>query len=290
MKIGAVFPNPEIGIDPSAVRDFAVGAEELGVKFIATYDHVVGADISQRPDWAGPYTEDDPFHEPFVLFSYMAAVTSTLEFSTCIMILPQRQTALVAKQAAELAILSDNRFRLGAGVGWNQVEYEALGVPWEDRGSRLEEQVDLLRLLWSEHSIDFQGAFEHIPRAGINPRPTKPVPIWLGGGVGSARTLRRTARLADGWMAPSFNVNDMLPSLAQWKEFIVEAGRDPDSVGLDAIVPVRLHGEDTDSLRQAIDGWKNAGATHLSIATHRTGCVTVDDHLSLLAKVIELGE
>jgi probable F420-dependent oxidoreductase len=288
MKIGAIFPNPEIGTDPEAVRSYAQGLEEIGLSYMATYDHIVGADLTNRPDWKGPYSSESPFHEPLTMLSFMAAITTTLEFSTSIMILPQRQTALLAKQAAELALLSNNRFRLGGGIGWNSVEYEAQGIPWERRGDRLEEQVELLRLLWTEHSIDYQGEFHHIPEAGINPLPSRPIPIWLGGGVGSPRALARIARLADGWMAPSFSAAEMADSLADWRRLLDEAGRSDQNVGLEVILPVRLHGEDRGSFKAAVEGWREAGATNIGIATHGAGCRSVSEHLQLLNELKEL--
>ena len=180
MQLGALLPQNEIGRDPGAIRAYAQGIEECGYGHLTCYEHVLGACVSTRPDWTGPYTSEDAFHEPFLLFAYLAAVTEKLQFATCILVLPQRQTALVAKQAAELAVLSGNRFWMGVGAGWNQVEFEALGVPWPRRGARLEEQIMVLRRLWTEPCVQFSGEFHKIPNAGINPRPAEPIPIWMG--------------------------------------------------------------------------------------------------------------
>ena len=200
LRLGAVFPTSDIGTDPVAIRDFAQGVEELGLDHLITYDHVLGADHADRdPPLTGPYTEHDAFHEPFVLFGYLAAVTSRLELVVGVLVLPQRQTALVAKQAAEVALLSGGRLRLGIGTGWNWVEYDALGVPYRSRAGRLEEQVDVLRRLWAEPLVTVHGKHHDIERAGILPMPDGPIPIWFGGGA--EPQLRRAARLGDGFLA-----------------------------------------------------------------------------------------
>jgi probable F420-dependent oxidoreductase len=198
MKFGAVFPTTEFGNDPIAIRYWAQAAEQLGYNHILTYDHVLGSvHAGREPKLLGPYTERDPFHEPFVLYGYLAGQTTKLELVTGILILPQRQTALVAKQAAEVDVLSGGRLRLGIGTGWNWVEYDALGVGYADRGARMDEQIEVLRKLWSESTIDFDGAHHRIDRAGILPRP-KNIPIWMGGF--SEVAVRRAARVGDGFL------------------------------------------------------------------------------------------
>src|SRR5271170_6157353 len=183
MRLGAVFPQTEIGSDPADVRRWATTVEDLGYDHILAYDHVLGAGTDTRPGWQG-YTSDTLFHEVFVLYGYLAAVTSRVELVTGVLILPQRQTALVAKQAAEVDVLSGGRLRLGIGVGWNPVEYEALGLPFANRGSRQAAQIDLLRRLWTEELVDFKGEYDAIPHAGLNPLPVqRPIPIWIGGGA-----------------------------------------------------------------------------------------------------------
>ena len=203
MKLGVVFPQTEIGNDPLVVRDYAQAAEALGYDHLLVFDHVVGGHPdhfqNQRPP---PYTHESAFHEPFVLFGYLAGLTTRLELVVGVLVLPQRQTALVAKQAAEVQSLSQGRLRLGVGIGWNFVEYEALGERFTNRGARIEEQVTLLRQLWAHDVIDFNGKYHTVHQAGINPRPARPIPLWMGGTADVV--LQRTARLADGWFPQAY--------------------------------------------------------------------------------------
>ncbi|HLE81312.1 MAG TPA: LLM class F420-dependent oxidoreductase, partial [Dehalococcoidia bacterium] len=194
MQLGVVFPQTEIGADPGGVRNYVQAVEQMGYAHLAIYDHVLGADPTNRPDWRGPYTSKTLFHEPMVLFGYLAALTQRLELVTSIIILPQRQTALVAKQAAEIDVLAQGRFRFGVGIGWNQVEYEALGEDFHNRGRRMEEQIAVLRALWTQEVVTFEGKWHRITEAGINPLPVqRPIPIWMGGGA--EPVLQRIARL-----------------------------------------------------------------------------------------------
>jgi probable F420-dependent oxidoreductase len=279
MQIGVVFPQTELGGDPGAVRAYAQGAEELGFRHLLVYDHVLGADPAVHPGWDRPYDVDTTFHEPFVLFGYLAAITR-LELVTGVIILPQRQTALVAKQAAEVDLLTEGRFRLGVGVGWNTVEYEALGLDFADRGPRYDEQIGLLRRYWTERSVTHQGKYETVTGAGIAPRPVQqPIPLWFG--AQSAPAYRRAGRLGDGWfpqVAPG-------PALAEAKavvdEAAVAAGRDPATLGMEG--RVSWHG-DEDALAQEAAAWKTAGATHLAVNTMKAGLPTVDAHLAALAR------
>ena len=212
MKLGVVFPQIEIGADPGAVRAYGQAVEQIGYHHILAYEHVVGANTASRPNWRGPYDIDSVFHEPFVLFGYLAGLTERIEFATGIVILPQRQTVLVAKQAAALDVLCGGRLRLGIGIGWNAVEYEALGTDFHNRGRRCEEQVALLRALWTERAVTFDGTWHRVTDAGIKPLPVqRPIPLWFGGG--DERVLRRIARLADGWM-PQFEPDDAGRALA----------------------------------------------------------------------------
>src|SRR6188474_2591636 len=182
MRIGVVFPQTEIGQDPSVIRDYAQAVEALGYTHILAFDSVVGANPDRPGGWDSPYDYRHPFHEPFVLFGFCAAVTRRIELVTGVLVLPQRQTALVAKQAAAVDVLSQGRLRLGVGVGWNDVEYEALGEDFHDRGRRIEEQVSLMRALWTEPVVDFAGRWHRVPEAGINPLPVqRPIPVWFGG-------------------------------------------------------------------------------------------------------------
>jgi probable F420-dependent oxidoreductase len=281
MRIGVVFPQTELGGDPGAVRAYAQRAEELGFTHVLAYDHVVG-DPAVHSGWDGPYDVHTTFHEPLVLYGYLAAVTS-MELVTGIIIVPQRQTVLVAKQAAEVDLLTGGRFRLGVGIGWNRVEYQALGQDFSTRGRRLEEQIMLLRRLWTEQSVTFRGAFDQITGAGLAPMPVqRPIPVWVG--AHSPPAYRRAGRVADGWfpqMAPG-------PQLDQARQIVTEAaagaGRDPASLGMEGRVRWQ---QDRDTLAAAMRQWQDAGATHLSVNTMSAGLKTVDDHLAALATAAE---
>jgi probable F420-dependent oxidoreductase len=258
------------------VRAYVRGVEELGFEHILAYDHVVGADPESHPGWDGPYDVDTTFHEPFVFFGFLAAITR-LELVTGIIILPQRQTALVAKQAAEVDILTGGRFRLGVGVGWNRVEYEALGQDFTTRGRRQEEQIALLRRLWSQRSVHHGGEFDRIEGAGIAPLPVqRPIPIWMGGA--SPAAFGRIGRLADGW----FPMTSPGPRLDEARAHIAagaaEAGRDPASVAMEGRIRA---GEEAG--RHA-ERWAQAGATHLTVDTMRSGYEGVDGHLRALER------
>jgi probable F420-dependent oxidoreductase len=231
MQIGVVFPQTEIGSDTGAIRAYAERAEQLGYRHLLAYDHVLGADPAAYPGWSGPYDISTTFHEPMVLFGYLAAITR-MELVTGIIILPQRQTALVAKQAAVVDLLARGRFRLGIGLGWNHVEYEALGKDFSDRGRRADEQVELLRRLWTERSVTFRGTYEQVIGAGIAPPPVqRPIPVWFGGQ--SPPAYRRTGRLADGW----FPQVPPGPHLDAAREIVeraaADAGRDPAAIGME---------------------------------------------------------
>ena len=265
MKIGAVFPTTEIGNDPIAIRDWAQTAEQLGYSHVLTYDHVLGAMHEGRePPLNGPYSEADPFHEPFVLYGYLAGVTQRIELATGVIILPQRQTALVAKQAAEIDILSGGRLRLGVGTGWNFVEYESLGASFEDRGKRFDEQIALLRELFSKAVVDFRGEHHRVDRAGILPLPAH-VPIWLGGFTDVA--LRRAARVGDGFIFGSTPIR-MSGLMRRLKELLDEAGRADVPFGADAHVDFS---SDPDSWGKEVEAWHELGGTHLSLRAMDTG-------------------
>ena len=232
MNIGVVFPQVEIGQDPAAIRDYAQAVEAMGYTHILAFDHVLGANPERPGGWKGPYTYRHAFHEPFVLFGFLAGVTRRVELVTGILILPQRQTALVAKQAAAVDVLSRGRLRLGVGVGWNPVEFEALGEEFKNRGKRVEEQIDLMRALWTKELVTFQGQWHRVPDAGINPLPVqRPIPVWMGGE--SEVVVRRAARLADGWM-PHFRPGpDAQAIVDRLHGHIKEAGRDPGKFGIE---------------------------------------------------------
>ncbi|MGH9055045.1 MAG: LLM class F420-dependent oxidoreductase [Acidimicrobiales bacterium] len=283
MRIGVVFPQTEIGPDFGAVRAYAARVEELGFTHILAYDHVLGADPAVHAGWSGPYRLESTFHEPMVLFGFLAGVTS-LELVTGIVILPQRQTALVAKQAAEVDLLTGGRFRLGVGIGWNPVEYEALGKDFHDRGRRVEEQVELMRRLWTEPSVTHAGAHERVTGAGLAPLPVqRPIPVWVGGSSDPA--YRRMGRLADGWF-PQVAPGAKLDSARAVVEAAArEAGRDPEKIGMEGRVDWGSRGGDR--LVDHAGRWRGAGATHLSINTMNAGLGGVDGHLDALAKAAE---
>ena len=265
MRFGAVFPTTEIGSDPVAVRDFAQVAEGLGYGRLTTYDHVLGAERADRvPPLTGPYDEHDAFHEPMVLFGYLAGLTSSIELATGVLILPQRQAVLAAKQAAEVDLLSGGRLVLGVGTGWNHVEYTALGMTFEDRGRRLEEQVAVLRALWSGELVDFDGEFHRIERAALVPGAGRAIPVWFGGSKGAP--FRRAARAADGFIFGRSGP-PIVAALDSITEMLVEEGRDPAGFGAEAIVDYSLG---ADVWRERADEWEGAGGSILSIRTMST--------------------
>lgn len=283
MQIGVVFPQTELAPDPATTRAYVRGVEELGFRHILAYDHVLGADPATYTGWDGPYDVDTTFHEPFVFFGYLAAITP-LELVTGIIIAPQRQTALIAKQAAEVDILSEGRFRLGLGVGWNRVEYESLGQDFTSRGRRQEEQIGLLRRLWTERSLDHDGEFDHIKGAGIAPLPVqRPIPIWMGGA--SPAAFRRIGRLADGWFPMTTPGDRLAEARRHIAEGAAAAGRDPASIGMEGRVRA---GE---AVGRHVERWREAGATHLTVDTMRSGYEGTAGHLRALeqtAKELEL--
>src|SRR4051812_18366379 len=284
MHVGVVLPQTELGGDVGAVRAYAEGAAELGFAHLLAYDHVVGADPAVHQGWRGPYDVDTTFHEPFVLFGFLAAVTS-LELVTGIIILPQRQTVLAAKQAAEVDLLSQGRLRFGVGIGWNAVEYEALGQRFDQRGRRLSEQIGLLRRLWTEPSLSFTGTFDTVTGAGINPLPVqRPIPVWIGGQTDPA--YRRIGRLADGWF-PQVAPGDALQhALGIIEESAREGGRDPSTLGMEGRVGLDL--DDPDRFVRQVEKWRAAGASHVSIDTMRAGHADVDEHLAALRTAASL--
>ena len=279
MEFGVVFPQTEIGADPGAIRAFAQAVEDLGYAHLLTYDHVLGADPTHYPGWRGAYALHDMFHEPLVLFSYLAAVTQRLQLVTGILILPQRQTVLVAKQAAEVDVLSGGRLRLGIGIGWNQIEYEALGEDFHNRGRRSEEQVAVLRALWTQEVVDFNGRWHQINGAGLNPLPVqRPIPIWFGGSA--EPVLRRIAQIGDGWIALGRPDAQRQEAIARLRDYAREAGRDPASIGIES--SLSLARGNVDSLLEEVRAWERVGATHLSVNTMRANLASVDQHINAI--------
>jgi probable F420-dependent oxidoreductase len=279
MNIGAVYPQTEYSTDPAAIRDFAQTVEGLGYTHIVAYDHVLGANPDRPEGWHGPYTYQTPFMEIMVLFSYMAACTQKIGYLSGVVILPQRQTSLVAKQAATLDVLCYGRFRLGVGIGWNYVEYEALGQDFHTRGKRIEEQVNLLRQFWTRPLVNFKGKWHAIPDAGVNPLPVqRPIPIWFGGQADNV--LRRVAALGDGWLPNQKTAAEAQPALEKIDQYLEEAGRSRHGFGLEARLP--FGNGDLDRITHQVREWEGVGATHLSINTLGSGFTNPKEHLAAL--------
>jgi probable F420-dependent oxidoreductase len=287
MRIGAVFPQTEFGNDPIAIRDYAHAVEAMGYRHILVYDHVLGASLANRPNWRGPYNSETPFHEPFVLYGYLAALTRELELVTGVIILPQRQTALVAKQAAEVDVLSGGRLRLGIGIGWNDVEYEGLNEDFHTRGARSVEQVEVMRALWTQPVVTFKGRWHHITEAGINPLPVqRPIPIWLGGTA--EIVLKRAARYGDGWFPQGGPDDAHRQSVERLHGYIREAGRTPQSVGIEARLTLSRVAEN--EWPTYMQGWRSLGATHLTINTMGMNLSSPQQHIEALRRVkVSLG-
>ena len=288
MKVGFVYPQTEFGHDPQAIRDLVQTAEELGYSHVLTYEHVLGVNPNRSEDWDGPYDFSNPFLSPFLLFSYMAAVSDSLEFATGILILPQRQTVLAAKQAATLDVLSNGQLRLGIGIGWNKPEYIGLGENFHDRGQRIEEQVSLMRQLWTRPLVEFKGYWHNIPDAGINPLPIQqPIPIWFGGHADPV--LRRIARLGDGWIPNYRSAEDAGTALDILERYLNQAGRTRSDIGIEP--RIRFAGGAAKSWEQLFNGWQNAGASHVSFNTMQAGFDTPSQHidaLKLFASTLEI--
>jgi probable F420-dependent oxidoreductase len=284
MNLGVVFPQTEFGHDPAALRDFAQTAESLGFSHIVAYDHVLGANPNRPGGWSGPYTHQSSFLEPFVLFGWMAAVTEHIGLAPSVIILPQRQTALVAKQAATLDVLSAGRLRLGIGLGWNEVEYQALGQDFRNRGARIEEQIKLLRALWTDPLVTFRGRWHAVDDAGLNPLPLQqPIPLWFGGMAPAA--LRRLARLADGWMTNARTPEEAAPLWDQVRALALEAGRPEGALGLEARLRIADGGPQT--WAPAVERWRSLGADYLALNTMGAGLTGPQEHLQAMRRFAE---
>ena len=292
MKTGVVFPQTEIGADPVAVRDYVQAVESLGYAHMMAYDHVLGADTNQHANWEGSYTSESMFHEPFVLFGYLAGVTTKLELVTAVLILSQRQTALVAKQAAEVDLLTGGRLRLGVGVGWNHVEYEALNQDFSNRGRRYAEQIQLLRAFWTNDVVGFDGKYHKVDHAGVNPLPVqRPIPIWMGAGaranpVPTDRVLRRVANLADGWFPQMHPGDDAKFTVERLQTFLSEVGRESSSMGMEP--RINLADGNPEIWQAHANAWQSMGATHVSINTMRAGLNSPQDHIDAIQKFKEV--
>ena len=281
MKIGVVFPQTEIGHDPVMIKDYAQTVEGLGFAHVLAYDHVLGANPASRPGWRPPYTHLDTFHEPWVLFGHLAGLTKKVELVTGVIILPQRQTVLAAKQAAEVDVLSGGRLRFGIGIGWNPVEYEALSENFKNRGVRCEEQVEVLRKLWTEELVTFAGRWHTITDAGINPLPVqRPIPIWFGGS--DDRAMRRLARLGDGWfplLGPDERCRALIETIGQYAR---EAGRDPRAIGIEG--RISYGGGSADGWLTDLEAWRKLGATHVSFNRMKAGLASPPAHIEAIGR------
>ncbi|MBI1182405.1 MAG: TIGR03619 family F420-dependent LLM class oxidoreductase [Alphaproteobacteria bacterium] len=291
MQLGASFPSVEIGNDPAAIRDFAQGVEDLGFDYITTTDHVLQVDPAGRTDVFAPYTIDDAFHEPFVLYGFLAACTSRIGLATGILILPQRQAVLVAKQAAEVDVLSGGRLRLGVGVGWQELEFEALGMEWRNRGRRCEEQVAVMRALWTSRTTSFDGEFHRIGESGINPNAVqRPIPVWFGGMADAV--AERVGRIGDGWI-PIGTPEQLKPQRDILRAAAEQAGRDPDGIGIEAITGMQnaFRNAPPATMEQVLErvrAWRDVGATHAAFGTSMIGLGhDVDAHLKLMKEFRE---
>lgn len=284
MRIGVIFPQTEIGADRGAVCAFAQAAEALGYHHLVAYDHVVGANPASRPDWQGPYNHTHMFHEPFVLFGYLAGLTEAIEFVTGIVILPQRQTVLVAKQAAAVDVFSGGRLRLGIGIGWNAVEYEALGENFHDRGRRSEEQIEVLRALWTSELVTYEGKWHKITDAGLNPMPVqRPIPVWFGGMADAV--LERIGRLGDGWFPLKRAGAEVQPMIERIHDSARAAGRDLASIGIEG--RILLGDRSAEEWLDEFETWRGLGASHVTVNTLNTGLATPDAHINAIRRFKE---
>lgn len=283
-RLGVVFPQTEIGDDVAVVREFAVGAEKAGYDFLAAFDHVIGHRPADPKGWKeiGPYTDAHPFHEVFVLFSYLAALTTRIELVTEVLILPQRQTVLVAKQAAELQLLSGGRLRLGIGVGWNPEEYRALGLNFHNRGRRVAEQVAVLRRLWGEGLVTFHGEHHTIESGSLRPRPPMTIPIWIGASADVA--IRRAAAIADGFVM-DHGLEEAPEVIAALRSYLAAEGRKPEDFGLAARVQL-LPGDIAGGVEATL-AWQNLGMTHISVSTMNQKITDPRGHLQLALEFME---
>lgn len=279
MPLGAFLPTRTFAEDPQAIRDWAIAVEELGYDYIDVPDHVLGVDRDRRPEFEGPYDISDAFHETFVTLGFLAAITRRVRLRSAVLILPQRQTALVAKQAAEVDVLSGGRFDLGVGVGWNTIEYEALNEDWATRGRRQTEQIEAMNRLWSEDVVAFQGEWHELNGVGLSPRPVqRPIPIWFGGSADA--TLRRAARFGAGWIPLGKPDDVAVARLASLKEYLEDEGRSFSNFGIECWI--RTTNRDPDSWIRAANSWRSIGATDVTLYTSGTDIRTVAEQIDAL--------
>jgi probable F420-dependent oxidoreductase len=279
MQIGVVYPQNELGGDPAAIGAIGRATEDLGYDYLLMFDHVLGASREGRGGFA-PYSEEDPFHDPLVAFGYLAAVTERIGLATGILVLPQRQTALVARQAADVDLLSGGRLRLGVAAGWNPVEYEALGQDFRSRGKRLDEQIPLLRKLWDEPLVEFAGQFDQIDRAALNPRPTRRIPIWCGGLSDAA--LERASRLADGFIFSGPFDDRIVPAWRTLQRLLAYNAQAANAFGAEYLISQAMSVQESlDQVRR----WQDMGGTHIGIRTMGLGFTETDQHIEYAGEV-----
>jgi probable F420-dependent oxidoreductase len=283
VRKGVVFPQGSLPGDPDSVRQYVAGIEGLGYDHLVVPDHVLGVDPEAHPGWSGVYDVHDSFHEPLVLFGFLAAITR-LELVAGVIVLPQRQAVVVAKQAAEIDLLSGGRLRLGVGIGWNSVEFEGIGAEFRSRGRRIDEQIAVMRALWADPVVDFQGQEHSLSGVGISPLPPrKTIAVWVGAETAPA-AFRRVGRIADGWMAMGPPVAAARDALGTIRRAAEEAGRDPDSIGIQAWVDAG--DRDFVRAREEIRGWTELGATHVAVSTRGGGPQAIEDHLAIACEVL----
>jgi probable F420-dependent oxidoreductase len=280
MRIGVAFPTTEIGTDPAAIRDFAQAAEDLGYDHITIIDHVLQAAKPAGDDWRAYYSRDNMFHEPMVTLGFLSAATRRIGLATAILILPQRPAVLVAKQAAQIDVLSGGRLRLGVGLGWNELEFDALGQDFKNRGRRMVEQIELMRALWTNELVTFDGEWHRIDDAGINPLPVqRPIPVWAG--AFAAPAIRRAAKVADGWFVnPRVDPSGAGPLIDIFREAALAAGRNPDALGLDATLHLGDRG--SQEWGALAEEWKKLGVSHCTVRTMYSGFTSLDEHLQAI--------
>jgi probable F420-dependent oxidoreductase len=293
MLLGAVFPQLEIGTDPDVIAGYARAVEGLGYHHIVIFDHVLGADSNRPEGWTGPYDHRSMFHEPFVVYGYLAAITTRLKLATAVIVSPQRQTALIAKQAAEVDVLSRGRLILGVGIGWNEVEYEALDMSFTNRGRRIEEQIALMRALWTQEVVDFKGRWHRVDRAGLNPLPVqRPIPVWMGGGWDRQKrtvvqpALRRIAKIADGWFTHLPASDDGRTGMETFRRLVREEGRDPATVPVEGRLPAANSGPE--EWKRGIEAFGKMGMASVELTTMGAGYRALDEHLEALRRFREV--
>jgi probable F420-dependent oxidoreductase len=284
MKFGVGFPHDKSMLDPGAAKAFVQAVDGLGYSFLTASDHVVGADLTNRPDWGLPHSIANLNREPLTLLSFIAACTERIMLGTSVIIMPQRQTALVAKQMAELDILSGGRAMLGVGVGRVELEYQTLNEDFKTRGRRLEAQINVLRAFWTQQSVTIEDEWHHIDAVGINPLPIQqPIPIWMGASAEPA--LKRIARLADGWLPSSSTASDFPALLERFRGWMREAGRDP--AGMSIAPRMQVDAVDPDRWTKEIESWNGLGVTHLALSLGRGASESPDARIQVLRSFAE---